>query len=300
MLKIYTPKEWYSAFAKYPALIIEDDGLIYSEKDYYDLIKKPIGKIDFERGFIYGEDYLDFIPRPIGKVVEKNGCKFIYGENYLDFAPNPILIIKGNAIYTYDEYYSLVSKESGFIEGSFPSAAERTSEEPVLKMPDGYDDDVPLRMPEGYENAGSDKKSGCSGVFGIIVGVLIALAIIAVCCWASYNILFTDVLDEFEQKVSLISIGIGALLALLFGKDAIQAILIVFFVPVLATLSFEIRDFFIEEVRFGDVIALIFSPLVLIPSFGPPAVLVGGIIGGIKMLIRGDFKKKKPNKEEKK
>ena len=66
MIKVYTPKVWLSVFGGSPSLIIRDDGYIFSADQYYKIITgSPIGKIDYEKGFIYDKHYNDLFPTPI-------------------------------------------------------------------------------------------------------------------------------------------------------------------------------------------------------------------------------------------
>ncbi|MBQ2791965.1 MAG: hypothetical protein IJE98_02500 [Oscillospiraceae bacterium] len=46
MFKIYSPDNYFSLFGKYPAIFVEDSGLMYSQKEYTALLRNPIGKID--------------------------------------------------------------------------------------------------------------------------------------------------------------------------------------------------------------------------------------------------------------
>lgn len=123
--KIYTPNMWRSYFNHYPYLIVDDDGLIYTEEDYNKVVK-PLasGKIDFSTGKIYGADYYKFGATQIGKF-QKNGDVFeIYGEDYYKLGAKPIIYIKDNQVYTYDEYFRLWGTPSAFVEQSDNSATE--------------------------------------------------------------------------------------------------------------------------------------------------------------------------------
>lgn len=47
MTEIYTPKEWNAIFGSVPKIVINDDGYIYSAKDYHSVILgPPMGKIN--------------------------------------------------------------------------------------------------------------------------------------------------------------------------------------------------------------------------------------------------------------
>lgn len=116
MIKVYTPKVWLSVFGGSPSLIIRDDGYIFSADQYYKIITgSPIGKIDYEKGFIYDKHYNDLFPTPIaytktnGDVIEIRK----YGDSL--FA-SPILYIQNDRLYTPEEYFRLFGgAASGYI-----------------------------------------------------------------------------------------------------------------------------------------------------------------------------------------
>lgn len=115
MIKIYTEKSWHSLFGKVPVIIIEND-YIYSEKSYYSLIRKPIGKIDRRTGRIFGEDYAGMFPVPIGCLKTKGDVQELYGEDFANMGARPLVYIKNNKVYSYREYYKLISSPGGFLE----------------------------------------------------------------------------------------------------------------------------------------------------------------------------------------
>ena len=114
MFEIHTPKSWYSVFT-YPEIIVDDDGLIYNSADYHKLLRNPIGKIDYTSGYIYGEDYCKLMPSPIGCIKRDGNVTMIFDGNYNRLNATPILYIKGNEIYSYDEYHKLFSTPSSYI-----------------------------------------------------------------------------------------------------------------------------------------------------------------------------------------
>ena len=115
MMEIYTPKVWMSVFGGSPKLVIDDDGYIYSYSGYYKFLRdSPIGKIDFRRGYIYGENYRDWFPTPIAEIRERGGVTEIheYGRCF----STPILYIKGNEIYDHREFTRIFGgTPSGYI-----------------------------------------------------------------------------------------------------------------------------------------------------------------------------------------
>lgn len=119
MIRIYTPKAWRSLLYKYPSIVINDDGYIYSEDYLYKprIFVDPIGKIDFARGEIYGEDYRRLFAIPIGYIVKNKDVLELYDENYRRTLINyPFAYIKDNQYYTYDEFHKLFRTPSMYIE----------------------------------------------------------------------------------------------------------------------------------------------------------------------------------------
>ena len=86
MMQVYTPQAWLSVFGGSPSLVIDDKGYIYSADGYYKIFSdSPIGKIDFEKGFIYDKHYLDLFATPIAQMERKGDVLEIreYGKSSL-------------------------------------------------------------------------------------------------------------------------------------------------------------------------------------------------------------------------
>lgn len=115
MMKVYTPKQWYSLF-DCPSLIIDDQGLIWAADEYYKvLFGSPSGKVDFSAGKIYGKGLgYDLFEEPIAYLSQKNGVTEIRDAKQGIFSA-PILYIKDNKIYTLEEYCSIFDAPGGFI-----------------------------------------------------------------------------------------------------------------------------------------------------------------------------------------
>ncbi len=127
MLKIYTPSEWFKVFGGYPTLIIDDDGKIFSEKDYYNLmVRNPIGMVDFEKGEIYGSDWANYVVRtPVGYIKQRNDVAEIYNR-LPGFTALPVLYVREGKVYSYDEYHRILGgNPSGYIKEEKPRPEKR-------------------------------------------------------------------------------------------------------------------------------------------------------------------------------
>ncbi len=203
MIKVYTPKAWYALLGNQPCIIIEDDGLIYSEADYYKTLRNPIGKIDGQKGLIYGEDYLKSFPQPIGAIKEKGNVTEIYGPDYLKTFARPILYLRDNRIYSADEFFRLFPQEAGFIRD------EGKKETGSITVDSTYADHT-------NRDVGGEG-SGCllETVFKVIKAAVIILAI-GVLMFFMLKYVFVDLLTEDPDlaQMSWGSLAIGATLAL--------------------------------------------------------------------------------------
>lgn len=104
MIKIYTPDKWRSLFNGCPELVIDDDYYIYRGDEYTKPLIQPVGRIDLESGYVYGEDYYNFSAQPIG-LFKDNGSEIkIYGDDYYKLNAKPVYVIKDGKAYSYDEY----------------------------------------------------------------------------------------------------------------------------------------------------------------------------------------------------
>lgn len=117
MMKIYTPKEWLSAFQECPSLIIDDKGLIWAGDEYYKILfGEPSGKIDFEKGYIYGEDYAKLMATPIGILEKVNDVIKVYDYQKGRFSA-PVLYIENDKIYTPEQYGSIFGSDArGYVQ----------------------------------------------------------------------------------------------------------------------------------------------------------------------------------------
>ena len=113
MFRIYSPDNYFSLFGKYPAIFVEDSGLMYSQKEYTALLRNPIGKIDFTTGYLYGSNCLSSFATPIGQIVYGIGCGaltviFRYFGLYPEGVTYAILIM--NVLVWVIDYYTPIRR----------------------------------------------------------------------------------------------------------------------------------------------------------------------------------------------
>lgn len=261
MIKIYTPKSWYSYFGKYPEIIIDND-LIFSEEGFYKFPKEPTGKIDTESGLIYGEDYYKINAQPIGKMKNNDGETIIYGDDYYKIGAKPILYIKDNKAYTYDAYFKLFREPTAFIE---PDDEERK------------------------EAAPQDRKQPNSQGSGFSAGGF-ALILLAVFCIAgAYGWIggsWFDFYSKSELALFFVPVIITGIVAF-FATEGFSVILFMVLVSgVLSWIAAMIYDLVREGFSITWILAdLLLGWLVTIPSCFLPALVVGILIIIVQHLI---------------
>jgi len=163
MIKLYTPKQWYSLF-DCPTLIIDDQGLIWAADAYYKvLFGSPSGKIDYAAGKIYGKGLgYNAFEEPIAYLTCKNGVIEIQDAKQGVFSA-PILYIKDNKIYTPEEYNSIFDAPSAYFSGNH-SGSTNTSGKPGGNS-------------SGRKSSGG---GGAGGNFGMILALGLLLALPAI------------------------------------------------------------------------------------------------------------------------
>ncbi len=166
MTEIYTPKAWLSLFGGAPRLRIDDNGDIYTYEESTRIFGgTPCGRIDFTKGYIYGSDYANFSPRPIGMLkICSDGVHEIYGTDYANFSAKPILYIKGDKIYTAEEYFRILGgNPSAYIKKDSPAAANTYAKQQTAAP--------------AYTNSSSAKPQKMPGLFKLIIGCIVFLLI---------------------------------------------------------------------------------------------------------------------------
>lgn len=276
MYKIYTPKARFSIFG-YPSLFVEDDGLIYSEKDYLKTSRNPVGKIDFDSGFVYGEDYHRLSRQPIAKLDRRSdGVIQIYGSDYYKLSAQPVYYIKEDRIYSADEFFKLLPREEGYIETVQP----KTTINPPPTPPTPPTPPQPPKPPKDPESEERKKM--------IWTVAIVAFFMVAATIWV-----FTDV---DYAKPTVIMLIVGAVLSLIFAKSYPGCVIttlctcgvIMFIYDFISTSSHK-------TLGTGElIISILLYPFAICLSYLIPSLLVGGLV----WLVKRPFLKKKETKKE--
>lgn len=173
MMKIYTPKEWLSAFGGNPTLIIDDNGYIWAGDEYYKtLFGAPSGKIDFERGYLYGGNYADYSAVPIAILETVNDETKVYDYEKGRFS-SPILYIKDDKIHTPDQYLSIFGgSPEGYVQRDSSSHGSGSSGGNGGTSSNGASSG-------GFSGAGAgcSNLGGCGFVIGMCLFLLVGNAI---------------------------------------------------------------------------------------------------------------------------
>ena len=122
-MKVYTPKQWHSMF-DCPSLIIDDQGLIWEADEHSKMLfGSPSGKVDYAAGKIYGKGLgYDLLEEPIATLTKKNDVTEVRDAKQGEFSA-PILYIKGDKIYTPEEYTSIGDMPGAYIRREDPAPA---------------------------------------------------------------------------------------------------------------------------------------------------------------------------------
>lgn len=279
MIKIYTPESWRATFNHWPCLIIEDDGLIYSEEEYHKLLRNPIGKIDFESGYIYGEDYHKWPRYPVGLMKEENGVIKIFGEDYNKWGASPIMYIRDNQVYSAAEYHKLFASASYYINSG---SAQKSGSWTSSSYAGGAYGAV------GNSTVGGSSESKPPSGLWRLIKTFVICAFFAV---AFLNVMYRTFTGEMGQQYALAAWGAvlaGFIVALIFAKNLLSAILEAEAVIVLVFWLYNFIEAILES-GFTIVTVLqqmILGPLLMIVVFAVPAVIVGSIAWGIRKLMK--------------
>lgn len=179
MMEIYTPKEWSRFFGGAPSLYIKDDGYIYTREEEVKLMGRPCGRIDYRKGYIYGNDYASVNPNPVGYLQSRNGITEIYAEPP-GWNVKPILVIQGNEIYTYSDFTRITGgNASGYIKNGGSSGSSGSSGHKNSPKNDGS---FSGSSGHGGSFGGSGSSGGgCLGeigIFAVIIGIFLLLTLV--------------------------------------------------------------------------------------------------------------------------
>lgn len=283
MLEIHTPKSWRSIFS-FPSIIVDDEGYIFNADDYHKFVRYPVGKIDYGSGYIYGEDYQKLVRTPIGCIEKDGDVTKVFGKDYDKLIRDPVLYIKGNEVYSYEEYHKLFSTPSYYIKsdaaknssGTDP-AANNTRNGPTRNS--GGTNPAVNNISSGPAKKEKDEKE--ESFWGrILKSILIVLVLIFLSVGSFNNFIH----DSAYSGLILMSIPIGFIGALIAAKkdDPIHCILFVEVICVIVCYG-GILAIDGDEV---DIWEIIFSPFLIALMMAVPSIITGTIVYYIKKLFK--------------
>ncbi len=280
MIKIYTPSQWYSLF-QCPSIIIDDDGMIYKDEDYYKSFRQAVGKIDYDQGKIFGEDYYRSFAQPIGSIQNDGAVTKIYGPDYHRTFAQPILYIRDNRIYAADEFYKIFPSEVAFIRGD--SGGTTTS---GGRTSDNAD----------TERKKSDNEDASGSCLGWFVGIVVVVILIAAAFLMPYWILSGDQGADMMQML-IMGLGFGGLIAFFTAKDWEQMVIRTILFAILGIFALDVASAYKEgDLKTIDLVIAAFFGIIL---YGLTAAVPGVILGTILWFIKRPFIKKRKQNNKK-
>ena len=278
MIKFYTPKNWISVFDA-PSIIIDDDGLIYTESEYYKLSKTACGRVDTKTGYIYGKGYYSGLTAPIGMVKQEHNCIEIYGDDFASIMAVPIYYIQGDAIYTAEEYGKVFKQAEGYIK------REAAADGPK-NFNAALGGDVPRGENTGCGAAKGKADGGClSVIWSVIKSAVIIIGLLVLSGWIWNEMYFTEDNTRF-LIVNVICLLIGLVAAVCKKDKNTSAFTVIFWVStILFGLYMGIGNFIESGFGFKQVLLSIISVFLAALYCLAPSLLLSVVLGLVKLVI---------------
>lgn len=291
MIKFYTPSNWRTVFEA-PSIIIDDDGLIYTESEYYKLSKTACGRVDIKTGYIYGKGHYSGLTAPIGMVKQGHNCIEIYGDDFASIMAVPIYYIQGDSVYTAEEYGKVFKQAEGYIKREVAADGLKNFNE-VLSGGISGGDGAARGTAKGKANGGC-----LSVIWSVIKSAVIVIGLLVLSLWIWNEMYFTEDNTRF-LAVNVICLLIG-LVAAVFKKDKDTSVFTVIFwvSTILFGLYMGIGNLIESGIGFKQVLLSIISVFLAALYCLAPSLLLSVGFGLVKLVIfeirRG--KKKEGNK----
>ena len=259
MIKIYTPENWRSLFGGCPELVIDDDHYIYRGDEYTKPLVQPVGRIDLESGYVYGEDYYEFSAQPIGQLKDNGSETKIYGDDYYKLNAKPVYVVKDGKAYSYDEYTKFWGT---------PEAIIDSPQEPQI-------DDETRDSTEVKEKAQQWLSISSATTIALIVLTIFSLA--SAYGWVTGA--WFDTYTPSELLLIFVPVLITAIIAFLKMKGISVIWFMVIVSGLLSWIAAAVFDLVTEGLTFTWFFAdLLLGWLITIPICLPPALVFSVII----------------------
>lgn len=278
MIKFYTPSNWRAVFEA-PSIIIDDDGLIYTESEYYKLSKTACGRVDTKTGYIYGKGHYSGLTAPIGMVKQGHNCIEIYGDDFASIMAVPIYCIQGDSVYTAEEYGKVFKQAEGYIKREAAADSLKNFNEALAGGISGK---------EGASGGAAKGKAngGClSVIWSVIKSAVIIIGLLVLSGWIWNEMYFTEDNTRF-LVVNVICLLIG-LVAAVFKKDKNTSIFTVIFwvSTILFGLYMGIGNLIESGIGFKQVLLSIISVFLAALYCLAPSLLLSFGFGLVKLVF---------------
>lgn len=240
MIKFYTPNNWRTFFDA-PSIIIDDDGYIYTEDEYYKLSRTACGRVDIKTGYIFGKGHYSGLTAPIGMVKKGYNCIEIYGDDFASIMAVPIYYIQGDIVYTAEEYGKVFKQAEGYIKRDNSNSGQEE-----------FDASFSGSASSGGGSMGErgKKEAGfLSELWKVIspIVIIVGLLVLSVFMWSEY---FSTSEHTDELIVNVFGLLIGFIIAF-FKKDKESSSFAIIFGISTALLGLYVGVDIFRETGFG-------------------------------------------------
>lgn len=285
MIKFYTPSNWSVIFDA-PSIIIDDDGYIYTEDEYYKLSRAACGRVDTQTGYVYGKGHYSGLTAPIGQFRQGHNCVEIYGDNYASPLAAPIYYMKGDAVYPAEEYGKIFGAPTGYIKGD---------------IGEGFGNEEGNYVPAGSNRASKREAGGVlSFVWTCIKTVALIIGLLALSGWLWYEMYFSEYPHTREFVANVICLIIGFIAAIFKKDEKTLSFTVIFWVStILFGLFVGVGILFESGFGFKSVLFSILGMLMAALYCLTPSLLLSVVLGFVKIIIdeiRRGKRKKEGNK----
>lgn len=293
MIKFYTPGDWMHVFDS-PSIIIDDDGYIYTENEYYKVLKTACGRVDTRTGYIYGKDHYSVLAAPIGMIKQRNNLIEIYGGDYDSFMAAPIYYIDGDSVYTAEEYGKVFKQAEGYIKRE---VATDSQENFNAALGNG------TSWGEGTGGGASKNKAGSgflSVLWNVIKMVVIIIGLFALSAWMWNEMYFSEYPHTREFIANVVCLLIGLIVAIFKKEKDTLSFTVIFWVSTILFGLFIGVGILIESgIGFKSILFSILGMLMAALYCLTPSLLLSVVLGLVKLVIfeiRRGKKKEEGNK----
>ena len=219
------------------------------------------------------------MPSPIGRIKKDGTVTIIFGEDYATLNPTPILYIKGNEIYSPDEYNKLFSTPSAYIKKDCAKNGNTTN--------------------STKNNNAGNFVNGTTSDDSFIRKILKTILIVFVVAFVGVAFIFGTLEDITYVPVFFIAIIVGFVVAFLVNKtipngNGFASVFADIFMNALCAEFASVVVFWIGILiidlpgshGFGVVIKSFLSLIMIAVMMAVPSIIIGLIVYGVRRLLK--------------